>query len=47
MANTLMKKMQKTTKIKEADVLSSSTLFVEKEVIQTSIPAINIALSEI
>lgn len=45
MANALLKKLQKSTKIKEADVLSSSALFMDKEVIQTAIPAINIALS--
>ena len=43
--NKLMSKMIKSTKIKGADVLLDSKLFSEKEVIQTEIPAINIALS--
>ena len=43
--SSLMKKLQKSTNIKEASVLSDSELFNEKDVIQTSIPAINIALS--
>ena len=43
--NKLMSKMLKGTKIKGADVLLDSKLFSEKEVIQTEIPAINIALS--
>lgn len=43
--NPLLKKLLKTTKIKDADVLCDSKLFQEKEVIQTAIPAINIALS--
>lgn len=41
----LMAKMAKTTKIKEASVLTESILFTEKDMIQTSIPLINIALS--
>ena len=41
----LMDKMLKSTKIKGADILEDSKLFSEKEVIQTDIPAINIALS--
>lgn len=41
----LMDKMLKSTKIKGADILEDSKLFSEKEVIQTEIPAINIALS--
>ena len=41
----LMDKMMKSTKIKGADILEDSKLFSEKEVIQTEIPAINIALS--
>ena len=40
-----MDKMMKSTKIKGADILEDSKLFSEKEVIQTEIPAINIALS--
>jgi RecA/RadA recombinase len=41
----LMDRMIKNTKLVGADVLSDSKLFSEKEVIQTDIPAINIALS--
>lgn len=41
----LMKKLAKTTKIVDAAILEDSSLFSEKEVIQTAIPAINIALS--
>jgi RecA/RadA recombinase len=41
----LMDKLMKSTKIKDASVLSGSTLFVGKGIIQTAIPIINIALS--
>ena len=41
----LMDKMLKNTKLSGADILSDSVLFLEKEVIPTDIPAINIALS--
>jgi RecA/RadA recombinase len=41
----LMDRMLKSTKIKEASMLGDSELFTEKEVIQTQIPALNIALS--
>lgn len=41
----LMDRMIKSTKIKGADILTDSRLFSEKEVIQTDVPAINIALS--
>lgn len=40
----MMDKLLKSTKIKEADILVDQSLFVDKEVIQTAIPAINIAL---
>lgn len=40
-----MDRMVKSTKIKHADILKSSSLFLDKEVIPTAIPAINIALS--
>lgn len=41
----LMDKMIKSTKLVGADILCDSKLFSEKEIIQTDIPAINIALS--
>jgi len=41
----LMDRMVKSTKIKDADVLTDSKLFTDKETIQTAIPIINIALS--
>jgi len=41
----LMERMIKSTKIKDADVLTDSKLFTDKETIQTAIPLINIALS--
>jgi len=41
----LMDRMLKSTKIKEADILTESKLFTDKETIQTAIPLINIALS--
>lgn len=41
----LMDKLLKSTKIKDASILSDSKLFVGKGVIPTSIPIINIALS--
>lgn len=40
-----MDRMTKMTKLEGSDVLSDSKLFLEKEIIQTNIPAINIALS--
>jgi len=43
--NSLMKKLLKSTKIKDAAIFSDSILFNEKEIIQTEVPAINIALS--
>ncbi len=43
--NPLLKKLLKTTKIKSADILTKSAMFVGKDVTSTSIPAINIALS--
>lgn len=41
----LMDRMLKSTKIKDADVLTDSKLFTDKDTIQTSVPIINIALS--
>jgi hypothetical protein len=41
----LMDRMVKSTKIKDADILTDSKLFTDKETIQTAIPLINIALS--
>lgn len=41
----LMKKLQKTTKIADSSVLSTSHLFKEKDVIVTDVPIINVALS--
>ena len=43
--SSLLQRLHKTTKIKDADILTDSKLFSEKEVISTSVPAINIALS--
>jgi hypothetical protein len=41
----LLQKLKKTSTIKEAEILSSSELFNEKDVIPTAIPALNVALS--
>lgn len=43
--NPLLKKLLKTTKIKSADVMTKSEMFIGKDVTTTPIPAINIALS--
>lgn len=40
-----MSKLLKSTKIKDADILTESKLFTEREIIQTDIPFINVALS--
>ena len=41
----LLQKLKKTSTIKEAEILSASELFNEKDVIPTAVPALNIALS--
>jgi RecA/RadA recombinase len=41
----LMEKLKKAGSIKHADVLSESSFFMAKDIIQTEIPALNIALS--
>lgn len=41
----LLAKLKKSTKLDHASVMSDSKLFAEKDVIRTSIPALNIALS--
>lgn len=41
----LMDKLKKNSTIKEGDILGKSKLFNEKEIITTSVPALNIALS--
>ena len=41
----LLDKIKKNTTIKESAILSKSKLFVEKDMITTMIPAINVALS--
>lgn len=41
----LLAKLQKNSTIKETDILSDSRLFTKKDVIQTNIPMINVALS--
>ncbi len=41
----LMDKLKKNSTIKESEILGKSKLFTEKDVITTSVPALNIALS--
>lgn len=41
----LLEKLQKNTSIKEADILSDSMLFSQKDIIVTDIPIMNVALS--
>ena len=41
----LLAKLQKNSTIRETDILSDSRLFTKKDVIQTNIPMINVALS--
>ena len=43
--NALLDKLKKYTTIKETNVLSESKLFSTKDLIQTSVPALNVALS--
>ena len=43
--NALLDKLKKNTTIKETNVLSESKLFSTKDLIQTSVPALNVALS--
>ena len=41
----LLAKLQKNSTIRETDILSESRLFTKKDVIQTNVPMINVALS--
>lgn len=41
----ILDKLKKNTTIKDSEVLSSSKFFTKKDMIQTSVPAINVALS--
>jgi hypothetical protein len=41
----LLDKLKKNSKIKGTDILSESTLYSKKDVCQTSVPMINVALS--
>ena len=41
----LLEKLKRNSTIKETDVLSDSRFFNAKDVIQTSVPMINVALS--
>ena len=43
--NALLDKLKKNTTIKETNVLSESKLFSTKDLIQTAVPALNVALS--
>ena len=43
--NALIDKIKKNSTIKETNVLSKSKLFSTKDLIQTSVPALNVALS--
>ena len=43
--NALLDKLKKNSTIKETNVLSESKLFSTKDLIQTSVPALNVALS--
>ena len=41
----LIKKLKANSTIEDADILVDSKFFTEKDMIQTSVPALNIALS--
>ena len=41
----ILTKLRKNSSIEETDILSSSKLFTKKDMIPTSVPAINVALS--
>ena len=41
----IMDKLKKNSKVKETSVLSESKFFTEKDMIQTDVPMINVALS--
>lgn len=45
MANNLLEKLKKAGSVKNSDILAKSIFFNERDVIQTPIPALNIALS--
>lgn len=45
MANTLLDRLMKNSTIKDANVLEKSKFFIDKDMIPTSVPAINVALS--
>jgi len=44
-SSSIMDKLRKNTKIKETSVLSDSKFFTEKDMVQTEVPMINLALS--
>ncbi len=41
----LLDKLQKNSTIRETDILTDSKFFNDKDLIQTSVPAVNVALS--
>ena len=41
----LIEKLKKNSTIKEADILNKSKFFSKKDMIQTSVPIVNVALS--
>jgi hypothetical protein len=43
--STVLEKLKKNCRIKEADVLSESEFYAEKDITSTSVPMINVALS--
>lgn len=45
MSNALLDRLKKNSTIKEANVLEKSKFFIDKDMISTSVPAINVALS--
>ena len=41
----IMDKLKKNSKVKDTSILSDSVLFAEKDIITTSVPMVNVALS--
>ena len=44
-SGSIMDKLKKNSKIKETSILSDSKFFTEKDMVQTEVPMINLALS--
>ena len=45
MSDKLLERIKKNSSIRETDILTDSKFFGDKDLIQTSVPAVNVALS--